>query len=166
MMNEKNQLIAYLSKQKKWKIEFNQRYWKISLPWNLVEPIRKQVEAQLGQALKHRGEAHITVITPPEWVYVAQNKKIHKKSAPHYLKGSIQWVCIGRYQDKTNPHLATYFIVIEAPFLKKWRKKYWGLNEEQFPYHPHVTLGFTERDLHQQDGAIKNSQSCDPRFNL
>jgi len=61
--------------------------------------------------------------------------------------------------------MVTYFIVVDAPFLKTWRKTRWGLNEEKFPYYPHITLGFTERDLHLQDGAVKDARSCHPDLN-
>jgi hypothetical protein len=45
---------------------------------------------------------------------------------------------------------STYFVVVSAPKIDQIRRKY-GFTT----YFPHVTLGFTERDLHFEDGVIK-----------
>lgn len=63
----------------------------------------------------------------------------------------------------------TYFIVVESQDLVEIRKDVQKLfvhrggdplafNPTKF--YPHITLGFTTRDLHESDGVIKDKRSC------
>jgi hypothetical protein len=45
----------------------NKSHLAMNIPYIPVESLRKEVEKRLGSDLKNRGEAHITVITPPEY---------------------------------------------------------------------------------------------------
>lgn len=42
-------------------------YLAMNLPFEPIEALRKELERRESVSLAHRGEAHITVITPPEF---------------------------------------------------------------------------------------------------
>lgn len=145
-------------------------YLSIDLPYTAFEKIRKDLESSLGKSLQHRGEAHITVITPPEMKIL--RKKISGKEIQALAermdlqKSAYQLLCVGKGQSKED---ATYYAVIESDRLFQIRKavhllytskggKAGDFNPDQF--YPHVTLGFTKKDLHLEDGIIKDASSC------
>jgi len=82
----------------------------------------------------------------------------------------FQIVCLGRGQKTEGTKtLSTFFIVVDAPELRVLRqtiatlyKTSGGIANEFKPegYYPHITVGFSERDLHSQDGVIKNKATC------
>lgn len=79
-------------------------------------------------------------------------------------------VCIGRGQVKLpQGELATYFLVVQSQDLLEIRKEIGNLflqkggDPKMFRvenFYPHITLGFTEKDLHESDGVLKSNQSC------
>jgi len=122
-------------------------------------------------SLKNRGEAHITVITPIEYYDVLKSKISMEEINTIALQASIQdsefkieYIGEGK-KDKDS----TFYLVVSSPQLVAIRK----LIQEQFEsrggekntfkaehFYPHITLGFTTRDLHESDGVIKDSRSC------
>jgi 2'-5' RNA ligase len=139
-----------------------------------IEKIRIQLESKLGKKLKNRGEAHITIITPPEYSEkLSPTLGINVIDEVADLNGIQQMpfelLCIGQGKLKEDPNQATYFIVISSKEVIELRRKISVLlpqksNEtEVFNYedvYPHITLGYTDRDLHLQDGVIKDIKSC------
>lgn len=141
---------------------------------------REQLEAELQNQkhpiakdlpLKNRGEAHITVITPPEFDILSKKisaELIHSTANDFFKqKPEFQQICIGEGRLQQNSkNLWTYFIVVKSPTLIELRKKLAQLakvtNQEFNPleFYPHITLGFNSRDLHLQDGVVKNENSC------
>ena len=118
--------------------------------------------------LKNRGEAHITVITPPEFAVLTTKitpEVIHSEWNK-WTARSFKERCLGEGQiiDANAKILKTYFIVVDSPDLKKFRsylkQKYSidAFNAELF--YPHITIGFTERDLHYEQGVIKDINAC------
>lgn len=145
-------------------------YLSVDLPYPAFEKLRKDLESSLGKPLQHRGEAHITVITPPEMKVL--RKKVSAKEIQALAermdlqKSPYHLLCVGKGQLKED---ATYYAVIESDRLFQIRKAVHLLftskggraddfSPEQF--HPHVTLGFTKKDLHLEDGVIKDASSC------
>ena len=140
------------------------------------EALRAQIETQLGEHLNSRGEAHITVLAPAEWSLLQQKitaAEIEKIATDANIQqNSFEAVCIGRGQKKEKTHtLKNYFVVIKSPGLLQIRHQLADLyksrqdknQKDKFDpdhYYPHVTLGFTDRDLHESDGVIKNEKSC------
>lgn len=136
--------------------------------------IRKQIEKLENIKLLHRGEAHITVLTPSELANIGSVLSfdlIDEVARLHRIQEiPFEIVCVGRgkiTQDQKN--LATYFLVVDTPELMRLRNTIrtlfvtrGGLVDSFHPedYHPHITIGFTERDLYQQDGVLKNKTSC------
>jgi 2'-5' RNA ligase len=123
----------------------------------------------LKTKLKNRGEAHITVVTPPEWKVLSQKlsiEEVHQWALDDKLhRAPYRPVCVGTYKLKDD---STYFVVVESLALLRFRQKLKHEFDQRHgqgdfdPEHfkPHVTLGFTHKDLHEQDGAQKDESSC------
>lgn len=150
-------------------------YLTMELPYAPYESLRKQLEAKVGP-LKHRGEAHITVITPPEYdkvlrpagVTIDEIEAIARKEKIQDSEYELVCLAKGEVKEK-NKTLRTYFVVMQSKALDKIREKvselYRKKGGDPEKFHPewfwsHITLGFTERDLHESDGVIKTAQSC------
>lgn len=150
-----------------------QNYLALNISFREVERLRQQVELRIGQSLKNRGEAHITVITPIEFkqskdMQLLGMKALHEKAIQEDLQ-NIKYVpiCIGRSQirdEALSQNMLTYFIVVKSPQLLNLRKKIkedFKLSDMRLEnFYPHITLGFTHRDLHFEEGAIKNENAC------
>lgn len=151
------------------------KYLSLSLSYEPFKKLREQVEKVLTEEsktkieLKNRGEAHVTVVTPPEFTdsLAAQLsiEKVHEMAEALKMQEStaLEPICVGRGEAKIDGKLEyTYFLVVKAPKLLEVRKslqeKAKGFDADHF--YPHVTLGFTKQDLHEQQGVIKNEKSC------
>ncbi|MEK2645554.1 hypothetical protein [Bdellovibrio sp. BCCA] len=152
----------------------NKSYLSLELPYPAFEKLRGEVEKTQHVSLQHRGEAHITVITPPEY------KKIQKKVSMKEInalasemglqKAPYKLLCVGKGSIKDHgKDESTYYAVVESDRLFQIRKAVHllytskgGKTEDFNPeaFYPHVTLGFTQRDLHLEDGVIKDASSC------
>jgi hypothetical protein len=150
-------------------------YLAMNLTYSGYQPILAQLEGILKAPLKNRGEAHITVVSPVEFDKVLgkrlKMKDIHQIAEKMNLqKSPYHPLCVGRGAATINgKEESTYFVVIESEGLFKVRKeietlyikkggKIGEFNPELF--FPHVTLGYTERDLHYEDGVKKDAASC------
>jgi hypothetical protein len=77
-------------------------------------------------------------------------------------------VCLGYGEIETPHDMQTYFVVVEAPALEKIRERIQATCEanggtttfQGAHFFPHVTIGFTERDLFEEDGVGKDASSC------
>jgi 2'-5' RNA ligase len=146
----------------------------------LFEPfsqIRAHVEKHEGVKLTHRGEAHMTLITPPEWKVLSAliTKAEANEIAVSFglVKAPFKVRCYGRFQKEIEGKLeSTYYLIVESKIalevrhqLSKLflsRSKVSGISSSFLPdnFFPHITLGFTKQDFHEQDGAIKSEKSC------
>ncbi|NUN06372.1 MAG: hypothetical protein HUU57_11480 [Bdellovibrio sp.] len=152
----------------------NKSYLSLDLPYAPFEKIRVNLEKQLHLNLKNRGEAHVTVITPPEFKKLQHKlsmKEIHRLAEKMGLEqSSYTPVCVGKSALPQEGHtMATYYVVVDAENLFNIRKavyelfvKKGGKDSDFSPekFYPHVTLGFTHRDLHFEDGITKDASSC------
>jgi 2'-5' RNA ligase len=135
-----------------------------------IAQVRQELEKKEKIKLKDRGEAHVTVITPPEFEILKKNlsmEDINQIAALEKIQeADLKVRCLGRGQ--TADKLQTYFLVLESKTLlkiraeieKAWKKKGGSGDFKAEHFYPHVTLGFTHRDLHEQDGVIKDERSC------
>lgn len=150
-------------------------YLAMNLPYPSYRSLVEQVEEIEGVALTTRGEAHITVVTPIEYDKILKKHlsiaEIHKIAEEAKIQETeFTQVCIGRGQKEIQGKLEkTYFVVVESPPLIELRAriekayvKNGGRPQEFIPekFLPHVTLGFTSRDLHYEDGIVKDKTSC------
>lgn len=151
-------------------------YLVMNLPFKPFEKLRHQLEAQESLKLTQRGEAHITVITPIEyWKVLAPQgvtmKDINGIARRHNIqKMSFEPVCVGMGAAlvKDQPE-KTFYVVVQSADLIKIRNDIESLfvskggrpsDFQAEHFYPHVTLGFTSRDLHESDGVIKDNKTC------
>ena len=150
-------------------------YLALNLEFKPYNDLRLLLEKELGVTLIHRGEAHITVISPIEFDQVLSRKisidKINTLALKLNLqKSGFRLHCVGRGEAKVNEKFEkTYYVVVESKDLFEIRKKIHsafiqaGGDPKKFDpmnYYPHVTLGFTLKDLHYEDGIVKDAKSC------
>lgn len=151
-------------------------YLSLNLPFSPAEELRLDVERVTSTGLKHRGEAHVTVVTPVEFWNVLRPQgmtiqEIDQMAMDGRLQQSeLEAVCLGRGQLEIGDKLeSTYYVVVKSRDLVALRKRIQerfealggavgAFNAEAF--YPHITLGYTARDLHESDGIIKNEESC------
>ena len=138
------------------------------------------IEKDFGVTLKHRGEAHITVITPPEYweglrkhLTMGEIEAIAQKLNIQTSDYVPRCVGVGAISEKGKT-LKTFYVVVESKSLLEIREavrkayeikaqKAGDLAPSKFmpkAFYPHLTIGFTERDLHESDGIIKDEKSC------
>jgi 2'-5' RNA ligase len=150
-------------------------YLAMNLDFDFFSRLRLSLESELKIKLKNRGESHITVITPLEFDQVLSQKLSiqeinHLAEKMRIQKSAFDKICVGEASAVLYKQTEkTYFVVIESEQLLALREAVQKLfiskggRAQDFnpkSFYPHVTLGYTLRDLHAEDGAIKNSSSC------
>jgi 2'-5' RNA ligase len=154
-------------------------YLAMNLQFDEFLGMRSELEKQINKQIKHRGEAHITVISPLEFDQILSKKisiqEINKIAEEMQLqKSPFKKICLGKGTSLLEQQSeATYFVVVQSERLFQIRKMIHqlyqskgGLASDFNPeaFYPHITIGFTKRDLHFEDGVIKDASSCE--FNL
>ena len=147
----------------------------MNLPFEPFNKLRINLETRLETKLINRGEAHVTVITPPEYDNIISKHlsitEIQKIALSENIqKSKIEPVCLGQGTANIDGRTeSTWFIVVRSDDLVMIRQKIKeafikkGGNPNEFiptNYYPHITLGYSKRDLHESDGIIKNADSC------
>lgn len=145
-----------------------------AIPYAPVKRVKEQLDTQFGTTFLARPEAHVTLITPPE--YQVLTKVIKRENILALAdqmgvqKSSFQIPCLGKgTKVERNQTLATYYLVVQDDGLLSFRRalaeqflaqggKTGQFNPSQ--YYPHITVAFTKRDLHFEDGVIKDQKSC------
>jgi len=136
-----------------------------------------------GAGLKNRGEAHITALTPSEFSDLRARPKgmetINRIASAVNLQNAA-WtpLCIGVGVSAKDKALQTYYVVVESPPIADFRaqlaRALGAFEDPADPYHPHITIGFTSRDLFNRDfgtrrdgtHAAKDTASCPRQDNL
>lgn len=147
----------------------------LKVPYGPAEQIFNQIKYNYGVSIQTRGEAHITVITPPEFSdalgSVLKIEEINQIVTDSKIQQAhFSPVCVGRARatidDKSQ---STYYVVVSSPELVSLRGKIFdrylqrGGEPSRFDpehFYPHITVGFTLRDLQEQDGVYKGRNSC------
>lgn len=154
-------------------------YLAMNLPYAPYKSLYEQIQDAEKIQLNTRGEAHITVVTPVEYdkvlkkhISIAEITKIAEEAKIQDLKFTP--VCIGRGEKELNGKPEkVYYVVVDSSDLIDLRGKIeeiyvknGGRPQEFVPekFMPHVTLGYTARDLHIEDGVSKNRASCIHQF--
>jgi 2'-5' RNA ligase len=146
-------------------------YLSMSLTYAPVAELLRSLEANLAVSLKNRGEAHVTVLTPPEFDILKTKltmDEINEIANQNAIQSSdLNFLCVGEAVNRQE--MKTYFLVVRSENLLKIRQAIQNLYRsrgglkkfEATHFYPHVTMGFTERDLHEEgDGVVKNENSC------
>ncbi len=137
--------------------------------------IRKDLQKQLGIKLQSRGESHITVITPPEYDQILKKRigiqELHSLAKKRSLQLTpFKLLCVGKASLPTGEAVdSTYYAVVSSEGVFSFRKEVQKLFVERGGraldfnpdlFYPHVTLGYTKRDLHFEDGVRKDASTC------
>lgn len=150
-------------------------YITLALDYPKYEKVFNQLKKDYP-LLKNRGEAHITALTPVEYnchfkpagTTIKQLESVIEefiKSNSYKMDFSIQRLGSHQVDQKE-----TFFIIVESQDLLKLRQKWATLPQKGFKaenFYPHITLGYTDQDLHSSQGVIKDElHSRDYRYNL
>ncbi|MFT4924049.1 MAG: 2'-5' RNA ligase [Phenylobacterium sp.] len=150
-------------------------YLSMTVNYEPIKNLQQQLSKQYPRKLQSRGEAHITVITPPEyWDSLRHKMTMHDidliARALRIQAAEFTVLCLGKAKAKLGKHVEeAFYVVVESTVLLSIRKNVHALYIEKggdpadfnpFAFYPHITVGFTERDLYIGDGAIKNVESC------
>ncbi|MCO4794071.1 MAG: hypothetical protein KC493_10180 [Bacteriovoracaceae bacterium] len=146
-------------------------YLSMDIQYSPIKKLWRDVEKETSLTLKNRGEAHITVITPPEYfnqlkgfVTIEEIETIAKKRK--IQSSDFKVICLGRGLKDND---STYYVVVESKDLELIREEIEKLffknggKKGTFKanhFYPHITVGFTKRDLHESDGITKGKDSC------
>lgn len=151
-------------------------YLQMNINFDPLKKLYLDLDRDLGNSLNKknaRTEAHITVITPVEYRNILEPAgisidKINEIAEKMKIQRSeFEVICLGKAE---NFEKSTYFLVIESEDLFNIRRaifqeyvKYGGKPSRWDPelYYPHITVGYTHRDLHLEiDGVFKGLNSC------
>ena len=146
-------------------------YVSLELAYPKYQAILQHLQQGIERKLKSRGEAHITVVTPPEFEILKSKlspAQIHALAAGFLKKPiSFEHVCLGQGKKKIKDQIEqVFFIVVTSSELLQLRRaltEEGHFNKTEFDpelFFPHITLGFTDRDLYFEDGIIKNKAAC------
>lgn len=148
-------------------------YLAMTVNYDAVKPLFVELEKRVGSKLKHRGEAHITVVTPVEYHQILKpflSMQTINNIAKNIQASIFSALCIGSYETQLKQqNEQTYYVVVKSDDLNSIRQGILhafvkaGGKEKDFnvkAFYPHITLGFSTRDLHLSDGAKKDYHSC------
>ncbi len=140
-----------------------------------IQSLKNDLEKKIQLELKSRDEAHITVLTPIEYDKVISKKititEVHDLAERMKIQNTrFKSLCVGSGSKEIDGKTeSTYYVVVKAENLLKIREMIHkvyiarGGNSKDFDpfnYYPHITIGFTKRDLHFEEGIIKDERSC------
>jgi 2'-5' RNA ligase len=155
----------------KWK-----NYLTLDLAFEPIRHLRAQVENRFGvdlSAASARGdEAHITIITPPEYwglhPFITMDEIIDR-FGERIQKLKFKVLSLGEGTlviDEVKE--SAYFVIIEANEMLELRREIYeivvsrGGSVENFDpdrFYPHITVGFTKQDIHIEDGLHKDESA-------
>jgi len=151
-------------------------YLSMNLPFAPMAKLLEQFQAQEPRPLKDRGEAHITIITPVEFWHQLKPagitiQQIDQIANEMKLQSSaFEIICLGKGEATLNgKDEQTYYVVVQSEALLNIRRKIQSLIKtnsgaksdfQADKFYPHITMAYTDRDLHESDGVIKNNDAC------
>lgn len=144
-------------------------YVSLALPYEPIQQLRVQIEDATGPGvhLKDRGEAHVTILSPDETGRASARLGNKFESTVRELSiQSTDDLKIGCVGVGTHGSDQTIYVVVESKRLREIHDKLLGLRDPDPDYHPHITVGYTNGDLHLQDGVVKTVESCPNQDNL
>ncbi|KAJ1741599.1 hypothetical protein LPJ68_002674 [Coemansia sp. RSA 1086] len=165
-------------------------YLQQTLDYAPFSDLFESINATTG-TLQTRGEAHVTVVTPPEFDRVLKPAGVTIEEIDDIAKqANIQLsrltpVCVGRFKGSLpNPKVDAdkgtfllYSLVVADEFgeLLAIRKRVFELYRQRGgegalfqpeSFWPHVTIGFDRRDLFVEDGVYKGINFCYAHIHL
>lgn len=180
-----NQEITFLSHRGEGRFETTLA---MNVQYAPVKSLREELNLILGYKLNFftlwqpTGEAHITVITPVEYFdkikpYLSIERIEAIAQELNIQNSKFEILGLGRGQaNLQSKNEETFFIIVNSENLLNIRKQIYaeylkngGPADAWDPdlFYPHITVGYSLRDLHIDDGVIKSvDKSLDKRFEL
>jgi 2'-5' RNA ligase len=160
----------------------------LNIEYSQIKKIRKVIEEKIGQKLKFltawniNGEAHVTTITPPEYkdhlrFHISMTRINQIATEMEIQNTELEILGIGSGNKLIEGKVeTTYFVIVDSAKLRRIRHAIFrefvdnGGNPKSFDpawFFPHITIGYTKSDIHENSGLIKNiKHSLDNRFEL
>lgn len=157
----------------------------LNVEYDEVLKLREEISHELNLTLRFfdgyekNGEAHVTVITPPEFnllkKFISQNElnKLAKKL--NIQSSDLQILGIGSGKKIFDSEIGeTFFLIVKSRLLLDLRvaiqKLYVAkggspVSFDPFHFYPHVTIGFTHKDIHEPE-IYKDLRTLDSRFKV
>lgn len=156
-------------------------YLTMEVPYTPVKSLYKELSNRSNLPLITRGEAHITVITPPEYygelkAYITMDEIDQIAKEMNIQKSQFNVKCLGSGALAIDgKEEKTFYIVVESQDLLNIRQRILDtiqarggspvlFKPERF--FPHITVGFTKRDLHESDGIFKDVRTCVEKIDI
>lgn len=157
----------------------------LSIPYAPIIKLRKIIEKQTGKKLDYfrgwdpAGEAHVTTITPPDFVKALRHgitmKRINEIAREEHIQDAdIKLLGIGSAKKTINGIVEeTFFVIVDSSKLRSIRYKIYKefIDNKGDPksfdptwFFPHITIGYTLKDLHEPDALKDIKHSLDSRF--
>lgn len=152
-------------------------YLALNLEFSPAADVFKQLLIKQKTQLTSRGEAHITILAPndywnilrPVGITIEEINELATKAQIQSIK--FKPLCLGQSSALVDGGIEkTFYIVVESQDIIEMRKAIKKLyisrggDSSKFlveaNYHPHITIGFTKRDLHENDKVVKNKKTC------
>jgi 2'-5' RNA ligase len=130
-----------------------------------IERLRSEISRDRGLNLQGYAEAHLTLITPPEIARDFPPGSIEILQNAAFTRGiqdlTFRVLGLGRAASGARQ---TFFLVVESPAIRAFRERLFGdfsiaRVTPAYRYDPHITVGFTDQDLHSQDGVQKGPEN-------
>ncbi len=159
----------------------------LNIPYGPIEAMRLPIERVIERPLDYlkiwdpRGEAHVTIITPPEFSNVLSKHLTMKdieSVAIEYKIQSADLIVLGVGSGKKEIDGVieeTFFVVVDSRKIRRIRHEIWKLFVKKGGdpaawdptwFFPHITIGYTKQDLHEPDVMKNIKGSWDRRFKL
>lgn len=160
----------------------------IDLPYAPLLALRESLQTELGIQLDYfkgwdpAGEAHITVITPPEFINILSKHLTEEEingiaRAQKIQEADVAVLGLGSGKPKgSKSNQETFFLILESRKARQVRLaihaeyvRKGGSPQDWDPtwYFPHATVGYLIGDVHEHQGLLKNVKySWDARFLL
>ncbi|KAL1934476.1 hypothetical protein VTP01DRAFT_6658 [Rhizomucor pusillus] len=153
----------------------------MNLDYKYVEPLAKELNSTSDVPLQTRGEAHITVVTPPEFNVLKEAGITLDELNAIALDMDIQslsfvLICLGREKvTKDGKDYIVYQGIVDAPSLTNIRNAIFrryaskGGNTALFDpqnYKPHFTIAYNVGDLFESDHVSKGYNVCYRPFKI
>jgi hypothetical protein len=142
-----------------------------------VNELNEQLKTVFGMPLQSRGEAHITVITPPDFSGALNGgqglheffstDEIHSAFKDQIQTTNFKILCVGGAHSLDGK--TVFYLVVDSPDLFEIRKTLQTEYERRaqlagkvahFDYsnfYPHITIGYIKDDIH---GISKGQETC------
>lgn len=156
-----------------------QRSLQMNIEFSSIRKLFMELDKDLKGALNKRNarkEAHITVITPPEFDNILDGfisiNEIHELARRSKIQDSkFNILCLGKSEASVRGKSeSTYYLVVQSMGLNKLREQIRDLfitrggDSRAFSaaeFYPHITIGYTYKDLHiGPHGVKKDLNSC------